>query len=150
MISSQEMQGNWTTVRGKLKEKWGQLTDDDLQLASGNIDQLVGKIQRRTGEAKSKIETFLDEAMSEGGGMREKAEQAVHQVADRAREGYENVSEKVREGYDQVSGRVRDGYRRAENLVQEYPGSSIGGVFVCGVITGVCLGLMFSGNDRYR
>src|SRR4051812_34842027 len=118
MISSQEMQGNWTTVRGKLKEKWGQLTDDDLQFASGNMDQLVGKIQRRTGEAKSQIESFLNETMGEGGGMREKAEQAAHQVADRAREGYEQVSERVREGYDQVSGRVREGYRKAENLVQ--------------------------------
>ena len=139
MISSQEVQGHWNTVRGKLKEKWGQLTDDDLQFASGNIDQVIGKIQRRTGEARSKIESFIDDLTSEGQGLREKAEDAAHQVADRAREGYQKVSDGVREGY-----------HRAENLVQEYPGSSVGGVFVCGVVTGVCIGLMLSGNSRYR
>jgi uncharacterized protein YjbJ (UPF0337 family) len=127
------MQGRWTTVRGKLKEKWGQLTDDDLQFASGNVDQLVGTIQRRTGEARKKIETFLDEVMGEGSGIRESAEQMAR-----------DVSERAREGYDQVSERMREGVRRAEHVVQEYPMSSVGGVFVCGVITGLAIGLLMS------
>ena len=44
------IEGNWKQLRGKVREKWGQLTDDDLQIQGGNIDQLVGKIQQKTGD----------------------------------------------------------------------------------------------------
>ena len=52
MVNTQKLQGSWNTLRGKIKDKWSNLTDDDLQFASGNIDQLVGKIQHKTGEAR--------------------------------------------------------------------------------------------------
>jgi len=46
MVNAQVLQGQWNQVRGELKKKWGQLTDDDLRFNNGNIDQLVGKIQQ--------------------------------------------------------------------------------------------------------
>lgn len=49
MIDKQSLAGNWNQLRGKLKEKWGKLTDDDLRQFSGNVDQLVGRIQSKTG-----------------------------------------------------------------------------------------------------
>ena len=66
MVNTQVLQGQWNQVRGQLKKKWGQLTDDDLRLTNGNIDQLVGKIQHKTGEAREAIEQFLDELTSQG------------------------------------------------------------------------------------
>ena len=60
MVNAQVLQGQWNQVRGELKKKWGQLTEDDLRFNNGNIDQLVGKIQQRTGEAREAIEQFLE------------------------------------------------------------------------------------------
>ena len=40
-INAQELQGQWNNLRGQVKQKWGQLTDDDLQIHQGNVDQLV-------------------------------------------------------------------------------------------------------------
>ena len=56
MVNAQVLQGQWNQVRGELKKKWGQLTEDDLRFTNGNIDQLVGRIQSKTGEAREAIE----------------------------------------------------------------------------------------------
>jgi uncharacterized protein YjbJ (UPF0337 family) len=58
MISQQTMQANWNEIKGKLRSKWAALTDDDLAIFRGNVDQLVGTIQRKTGEARESIEEF--------------------------------------------------------------------------------------------
>ena len=46
------VKGNWMQAKGKVKEQWGKLTDDDLTRIEGNRDQLLGKIQERYGVAK--------------------------------------------------------------------------------------------------
>jgi uncharacterized protein YjbJ (UPF0337 family) len=46
------VEGNWKQVKGKVKEQWGKLTDDDLDVIAGKRDQLEGKIQERYGYAK--------------------------------------------------------------------------------------------------
>jgi uncharacterized protein YjbJ (UPF0337 family) len=138
MISAQEIQGKWNIMRGKVKEKWGQLTDDDLTFASGNVDQLVGRIQQRTGEARQKIEGFLNDLMHTTGG-----------VGAAVRERAEDFAHKAREGYEQVSDMARQGYRRAERVVQDHPATSIASVFVGGMLTGLCLGMLLAArSDR--
>lgn len=47
-----QVEGNWNQFRGSMKEKWGDLTDDDLQQMAGRRDRIVGKIQERYGEAQ--------------------------------------------------------------------------------------------------
>ena len=51
-----EIKGEWNVMRGLLKQKWAQLTDDDLQYAEGKVEELVGRIQKRTGETREAIE----------------------------------------------------------------------------------------------
>jgi uncharacterized protein YjbJ (UPF0337 family) len=52
--------GNWKQVRGKVKEKWGQLTDSDLDMINGRRDQLEGKLQERYGYAKDQARKDVD------------------------------------------------------------------------------------------
>jgi len=58
-----QVSGNWKQFRGNIKEKWGKLTDDDLNVIAGKRDQLVGKIQEVYGitkeEAEKEIKQFL-------------------------------------------------------------------------------------------
>ncbi|MBI2807497.1 MAG: CsbD family protein [Planctomycetes bacterium] len=56
-----QIKGDWKRFTGKVKEKWGKLTDDDLITAAGQRDQLLGLIQKRYGLAKEKAETELEE-----------------------------------------------------------------------------------------
>jgi uncharacterized protein YjbJ (UPF0337 family) len=56
-----KVSGNWKQVKGKAKEKWAKLTDDDLTLAEGKRDQLLGRIQERYGVAKDEAEKQMKE-----------------------------------------------------------------------------------------
>ena len=56
-----QIEGMWKQVMGKVKEKWGKLTDDDLQMIAGKRDQLVGRIQQRYGIAKDEAERQVDD-----------------------------------------------------------------------------------------
>jgi len=58
------VKGNWKQMTGKIKEEWGDLTDDDLTEAAGERDQLVGKIQAKYGIAKEKAEKQVDSFLS--------------------------------------------------------------------------------------
>lgn len=59
--TNDKLRGNWNIVKGKLKAKYGELTDDDLTFQEGKEDELIGRIQNKTGEAKEKIKSFIDE-----------------------------------------------------------------------------------------
>lgn len=54
------IEGNWKQFSGKVKEKWGQLTDDDLTEINGKRDQLEGVLQQRYGYAKDKARDEID------------------------------------------------------------------------------------------
>ena len=55
-MNEDRIQGNWKQVKGKVKEQWGKLTDDDLDVIAGKRDQLLGRIQERHGIAKDEAE----------------------------------------------------------------------------------------------
>src|ERR1700721_2205590 len=55
------VEGNWKQLKGKIKEKWGDLTDDDLDKIAGRRDQLEGKIQERYGIAKDQVQKDVDD-----------------------------------------------------------------------------------------
>ncbi len=57
---SDKVKGNWNETKGKLKQKWGKLTDDDLDYAEGKEDELLGRIQKKTGETKDSVKKFID------------------------------------------------------------------------------------------
>jgi uncharacterized protein YjbJ (UPF0337 family) len=61
-MNQDRLEGNWKVVKGKVKEQWGKLTDDDLDVIAGKRDQLLGRIQQRHGlaldEAEREVESF--------------------------------------------------------------------------------------------
>ena len=60
-MDGDRIEGNWKQVKGKVKEQWGKLTDDDLDEISGRRDQLEGKIQARYGLAKDQVRRDIDD-----------------------------------------------------------------------------------------
>ena len=59
-MNTETMAGSWKQLKGKIKEKWGKLTDDDLKIVEGKQDQLAGIIEKRYGCAKEQVKKDVD------------------------------------------------------------------------------------------
>jgi len=63
-MNTLEIKGDWNITKGKLKQKWASLTDDDLQFVEGKHDELYGRIQKRTGATLDAIQQAVNDACS--------------------------------------------------------------------------------------
>jgi uncharacterized protein YjbJ (UPF0337 family) len=61
-MNSDTIKGDWNIAKGKLKQKWANLTDDDLRYVEGKQDELIGRIQKRTGESRAAVEKAVNGA----------------------------------------------------------------------------------------
>ena len=59
------LKGQWTQLKGKIREKWGQLTDDEIEQLQGNTEQLIGKLQERYGRTREQAEQEVDRWLHE-------------------------------------------------------------------------------------
>jgi len=57
-----ELKGRWNEMKGKLKQQYANLTDDDLKYEEGKEDELIGKIQKKTGRTKEEISEFIQKS----------------------------------------------------------------------------------------
>ena len=55
-----QFKGSWNETRGKLKQKYGQLTDDDLAFAEGKDDELLGRLQKKLGKTKEDVRREIE------------------------------------------------------------------------------------------
>ncbi len=138
-INAQELQGQWNQVKGKVKEKWGQLSEDDLNIHGGNLDQLIGKIQQKTGEGREAIEKFFGTLTQQGGS-------AISQGAEKARDFAQHAGERFKDGYGQASEYARQQYEQAEDLVRSKPGQSVAAAFGIGLVVGLLVGVAIRGR----
>jgi uncharacterized protein YjbJ (UPF0337 family) len=136
MINQQTLEGNWNEIKGKLRSKWGALTADDVAVFNGNVDQLVGAIQRKTGEARESIEQFFEQFGSNGAST-------INQVGETVRDYVQQAAETVQKTSQQAADSVREGYAEVEDMVRQRPAESLAVCFGVGVITGVVVGLLF-------
>jgi uncharacterized protein YjbJ (UPF0337 family) len=60
-MNTLHIKGDWNIAKGKLKQKYAQLTENDLRYEEGREDELVGRIQKRTGDTKEAVQKFVDE-----------------------------------------------------------------------------------------
>jgi uncharacterized protein YjbJ (UPF0337 family) len=63
MSNKMRLEGKWQNAKGRIREAWGDLTDDELEQTHGNWDQLVGKIKEKTGETTESIEDRISKIL---------------------------------------------------------------------------------------
>jgi uncharacterized protein YjbJ (UPF0337 family) len=133
-MNTQQIQGSWNQLRGQIKERWGALTDEDLQLHGGNVEQVVGRIQQRTGESREAIEEFLGKLSSQGSAGIAQAAEAAGQYARQA-------SQQLRDRYQDVASNMSEGYENVERMVRDRPTQSVAAALGVGLVVGVMVGL---------
>jgi uncharacterized protein YjbJ (UPF0337 family) len=134
MLSEQTLKGNWNEIAGKIRSRWGQLNRDEMQQYQGDVTQLVGYIQRKTGEAKSQIESYLNE-LGGGGDVLGRAADVVQNAASRA-------ADMARGGAEAVARQVQRNYEDVERFVRDRPATSVATAFAAGLAMGIALALL--------
>ena len=140
MITREELEGKWTQLKGEIRERWGQITDDELQQAHGDVEQLMGFLQRKTGQSRREIEAFITHACAEG-------QTLFNQAAETARDYAGRASQSIRDGYEEVERRMEEGYEEAQEIVRERPVTSTAAAFGAGLVAGVVISLLLR-NSR--
>jgi len=135
MVNRNVLQGNWDEIKGKLRQHWGQLTNDELQSFNGDVEQLVGLIERKTGEGRQAVEDYLDRLTA-------RSSQTMHEVQDYVQQAAQRVQERSR----QATESFRQGYDQAEDFVRTRPSESVAVCFGVGVFVGLLLGLTMRGR----
>jgi len=142
MANQATMTGNWNELKGRVRSKWGHMTDDMMEQCKGNMDALVGTIQRVTGETKDKIQEYLNSGAEAGTDLYTKASEAVREGTKQAVEVAQNVGDSVKAGADQAGKYVQAGADQAGKLVQARPIESLMFTFGAGIVAGLALGLV--------
>jgi uncharacterized protein YjbJ (UPF0337 family) len=73
------IEGKWKQMKGQLREKWGNLTDDDLEMIAGKRDQLIGRLEVRYGIAKEEAAKQVDEFADSLQPKEKELKRAAHQ-----------------------------------------------------------------------
>lgn len=144
MANREQIRGHWNEVKGRLKEHWGQLTEDDLQQAEGSADQLIGVVQQKTGATKSEIERFLDNLLGSGN-LSEQAAETVQQYADAATAAASEAATYARENYKRLASQSSDYGAKVSETVRSRPGESLAIAFGLGIAAGA---FFFLGRKR--
>lgn len=140
MSTQEKVIGNWNQFKGKVKQRWGQLTDDELQEVEGNFDQLIGLVQQKTGEGRQQIERVLSKINEDAGGAFTQATETARQYADQA-------SEALRGATDQIRERGRESYEEAQQMVRRRPAEAVAIAFGTGLVIGLVVGMMASSRN---
>ncbi len=137
MVNEQQLQGHWHEVRGRIRSRWGQISEDELTTFSGNIEELVGTIQQKTGESQETIRNYLDELTCSMGSTTARMTDQAGQYVSQAAASLQGASRRFADS-------LATGYGDAERLVQHRPAESLAVAFGLGLITGVVVGMLAS------
>jgi uncharacterized protein YjbJ (UPF0337 family) len=131
MITMEELSGTWNDIKGHVKNEWGNISDDEFKQVEGNVDRLVGLIQKKTGAARTEIEKTIRSWSQQSASMLDSASHAAQGVAQSAQEYMDHARETAGEQYG-----------RAQDLVRQRPAESVMISFGTGLVLGVVVGLM--------
>lgn len=146
MSNAQIFKGNWNEIKGQIREKWGDVTDDELDKVEGKSEQLVGLIQRNTGAAREEINKFLSSISDSGASMVEQASDSIRNYAgdatERVRDAAACAQESAVELANQIGDQAAVGFEQAQEIVRRRPAESLAVCFGVGVLAGVVGGLL--------
>lgn len=141
MLSQDRLKGNWNQVAGAVKERFGSVTNDDLTRVRGNVDQLVGMLQEKTGRSREQINEFLNNCCGSAG-------ETMDRIRDGASQYAEAAGQAVRENYDRAVGSAQQGYQQTVRQIAKRPVESLALAVGAGLLAGLIAGLALRSGKR--
>ncbi|TWT65027.1 CsbD family protein [Allorhodopirellula solitaria] len=120
MVTKQEASGQWKSIHGSVKEKYGQITDDELLQVEGDQEQLIGLIQKKVGAARSEVEDFLSKVYADCGAS-----------------------------FSWTGDKLQQSYQGSTEMVAKHPAESVVTALGIGLLVGAAIGYSLAA-DRYR
>lgn len=134
---------DWAQLSRELRQKWPQLTRDDLKMTNGDSQKLVAIIHQKTGETLKKVEKEVDQVAANSGGLLSRLSGTMSEASHDAGEAVADAGHYV---YDQVGAAGQEVYRRggqvyhsAENQIRQWPLPILAATLVAGVAIGIML-----------
>ncbi len=127
----ESIQGHWNDYKGRVKEKWGKLTEDDLEQIEGRRDRLIGALQQRYGATKDKAEEQVNSFIASAGSWLQEARDKVVDAAEKSKQYLQETS-------------VKDMAKDMGDLVARYPVYSA----LIGIGVGYLVGRLFTSSNR--
>ncbi|HUP78976.1 MAG TPA: CsbD family protein [Pirellula sp.] len=141
MINREQLMGNWNSVVGSIKNKFGDFTKEELAKVEGNFQQLVGLIQRKTGKSQEQISSFISECCESAG-------TTYGQVANRAAHYADAAGEIIRDNYDRVATEAKKGMDYTAQNIGRRPLESLALAVGAGILAGLLLGISMTSRKR--
>ncbi|TWT37132.1 hypothetical protein KOR34_20790 [Posidoniimonas corsicana] len=135
MPEQDQLRIGWDDLKSKVRDAWSQLGEEDLSAFQGDLQQLVGWIQQRTGQSGEEIANCL-------AGLDERFRPVLKQFASAARECYDHASTASAETVDRLREGVEVRRARAELAVRKHPMESVAVAFGAGVVAGALVALV--------
>lgn len=151
--------GSWNQIKGKLRQRYGQLTDDDLNFAEGKGEELLGRLQSKLGlgadqledvlnhlkgelaeandTAKTKAEKFKGMAGQAASDLRAKAEDVVDDLKYAAADRVEQFKDEAGQAYDQARQKARTLQEDSEEYVRQQPRQALFTALAVGFVVGL-------------
>jgi len=129
MVTREDVKGRWNEVKGRLMERWGQLTDSDLQQFRGSTNELIGAVQQKTGATRREVERFLGQVIGESSEMSGRVSDAAQLYAD-------DAAKFAKENYDKYADATRQFSRNVTRNVKRHPGEAVAIAFGVGLFAG--------------
>ncbi len=141
MITKQELSSKWNAMARAVKQKYNQVTDDELDMVDGSVQHLIALLQQKTGQTRQQVEEFMSEVCEKHGSTYAQFCDTMVDYADAA-------AESLRDGYGQVSRRVQRGYEQSVDTMSSRPVISAGAALGVGLIVGVAIGLSIAAQRQ--
>jgi uncharacterized protein YjbJ (UPF0337 family) len=145
-----EFDAAWDQIKGKLRQKYAQLTDDDLAFAEGKGEEILGRLESRLGMAREDLNDMLNELKSEAAPMRfkfEKAKARAQSVAGEVKERVVHAAEDLKSAatvqaeraYSRARHEVRTWTDDGAEFVRQRPREALLGAFAAGFVVGLLI-----------
>ena len=141
MITKEQVSGKWNEIVRSAKEKFNQITGDELSRVKGDTSELIALIQRKSGQSREWVEAFL-------ANIGEGAENAVERISNTASQYASQASAAVSDEYEYLADGAQRGYDYTRKSVARRPFESIAIALCAGVLTGLIVGLSMAGKRR--
>jgi uncharacterized protein YjbJ (UPF0337 family) len=129
----------WDQIKGKLRQRFAQLTDDDLEFAKGKGEELLGRLESKLGMAREDLTDLLNEMKSEAAPMRYKFDEARAKVETLAGDLKSAAAEQAERAYGRARQEVRTWADDGAEYVRQHPRESLLGAFAAGFVVGLLI-----------